>query len=78
MPSGSLQGDSQKVAVTNSVISYHWAGAGTTNAPDATSLPNYVVGVNTDGAATGLVYHVINGAWVPTGADVANLYGLGT
>jgi hypothetical protein len=77
MPTGSLTGDSQKVANTSSIISYHWAGAGTTNAPSATNLPNYTVGVNTGGAATGLVYHVIDGSWVPTGTDVANLYGLG-
>lgn len=64
-----------KVAVTNGLISYYWAGAGTTSAPDATSLADFTVGVNGNGASTGNVYHVINGTWTDTGATVANLYG---
>jgi len=78
MPTGSLTGDSQKVANTSSIISYHWNSADDTDAPDATNIPNYTVGVASDGVAAGLVYHVIDGSWVPTGSDVANLYGLGT
>lgn len=63
------------VNITNTLISYHWAGADDTNAPDATDLPDYIVGVSASGASTGVVYHVIDGAWVSTGATVANLYG---
>lgn len=63
------------VSVANAIISEVWAGAGTTNAPDATDYANFIIGVNNGGASTANVYHVINGAWVDTGATVANLYG---
>jgi hypothetical protein len=64
-----------QVVVANSLLSYVWTGAGTTSAPSATALADFVVGANSDGAATGLTYHVIDGAWVATGATVKNLYG---
>lgn len=67
--------DGHAAKVSGSLISYHWAGAGTTNAPDATDFYNYTIGVNSDGASTGNVYHVIDGTWTDTGATVANLYG---
>ena len=38
MPSGSLIGDSQKVSVSNSLVTYFWSGANDTNAPDATNI----------------------------------------
>ena len=63
------------VFTVNNLISYHWTSADDTDAPTATALPDYVIGVASDGVAAGLVYHVIDGAWVPTGADVQNLYG---
>lgn len=63
------------VQVTNGLISYHWTSADDTDAPTATALPNYTIGVASDGAAAGAVYHVIDGAWVATGATVTNLYG---
>ena len=75
MPTGSLTGDSQKVANTSSIISYHWAGAGNGNAPDATNIPNYTVGVDASGVAAGVLWHVIDGVWVTTAATVTNLYG---
>jgi hypothetical protein len=67
--------DALHVQIANSLISYHWAGADDTSAPDATDLNDYVVGISADGASTGIVYHVIDGAWVSTTATVANLYG---
>lgn len=63
------------VRVSNSLVTYYWSGADDTNAPDASGLADFTVGVSADGASTGLVYHVINGNWVDTGATVANLYG---
>lgn len=63
------------VVVSNSLISYHWTSADDTDAPDATDFADYVVGAASDGAAAGLTYHVIDGAWVATGATVTNLYG---
>ena len=63
------------VIVRNSLISYHWTSADDTDAPTATNFADYTVGIASDGVAAGLVYHVIDGAWVPTGADVQNLYG---
>ena len=81
MPTGSLvkagsqTANAQRVSVANSMITVHWAGAGTTSAPVATNLPNYTIGVNAGGITTADVYHVIDGAWVDTGASVANLYG---
>jgi hypothetical protein len=68
-------GGAPGMMVSNGLITYVWAGAGTINAPNAAAFPDFVIGVNSDGASTGLVYHVINGAWVATGATVANLYG---
>ena len=67
--------DAGRVVVSNGLISYHWTSADATDAPTATSLADYTIGLALDGAATGVVYHVIDGAWVSTGADVANLYG---
>jgi len=67
--------DAGHVLISNSMISYHWAGAALTNAPDPTDFPNYQIGINADGASTGNVYHTIDGAWVDTGATVAQLYG---
>ena len=64
-----------QVVVANSLISYHWTSADDTDAPDATSIPDYTVGAASDGAAAGIIYHVIDGAWVSTTATVANLYG---
>lgn len=63
------------VAVANSLISYHWTSADDTDAPDATGFADYLVGVASDGATGGAVYHTIDGAWVATGTTVANLYG---
>lgn len=63
------------VVVANSLISYHWTSADDTDAPDATNFADYVVGVASDGATGGAVYHVIDGGWVATGTTVANLYG---
>ena len=63
------------VSVTNGLISYHWTSADDTDAPIATSLADYTIGLASDGATAGAVYHVIDGAWVATGATVANLYG---
>ena len=63
------------VLVANSLISYHWTSVDASGAPDATSFADYTVGVGADGAATGIVFHVIDGAWVSTTATVANLYG---
>lgn len=68
-------GDAGKVHIANGLISHHWAGTGTTNAPDATAMDDYTVGVNQSGIATADVYHVIDGVWVDTGAAVSNLYG---
>ena len=68
-------GGAAHVFTVNNLISYHWASADDTDAPDATSFSDYVIGVASDGVAAGLVYHVIDGGWVPTGADVQNLYG---
>ena len=65
--------ESEKIGI--SPIVYQWSGAGTTNAPSATNLSNFVIGVNSSGASTGNVYHVIDGTWTDTGATVANLYG---
>jgi hypothetical protein len=64
-----------QVVVANSLISYFWAGAGTTAAPDASNLPDFVIGVNNGGVASANVYHVIGGAWVDTGSLVSHLYG---
>lgn len=75
MPTGSILNDSQKVNITNSIVCYVWSGAGTGNAPDATTIPNFTVGVDAGGAATGVLWWVINGTWVTTTATVANLYG---
>jgi hypothetical protein len=75
MPTGSLEGDSQKVTVSNSILSYSWAGTGTTSAPSAANLDNFTVGAASDGVAAGVVYHVIDGVWISTGATVTNLYG---
>jgi len=66
---------SADVYVANSLISYQWAGAGTTNAPDPATLSDFIVGVNNGGISSANVYHVIDGAWVDTGATVANLFG---
>jgi len=63
------------VNVSNALVSYVWSGADDTNAPVATDFPDFTYGVSADGAATGLVYWVIGGAWVATGATVANLHG---
>ena len=63
------------VVVSNGLISYHWTSIDDTDAPTATSLADYTIGLASDGAAAGVVYHVIDGAWVSTGATVANLYG---
>lgn len=63
------------VVVSNGLISYHWTSADDADAPTATSLADYTIGLASDGASTGVVYHVIDGAWVSTGATVANLYG---
>jgi len=56
-------------------VSFVWSGAGTTNAPDASGLPNFIRGVNADGAATANIYWVIDGSWTDTGATVAQLHG---
>ena len=75
---GRIQTDTDGAAhvlVSNSLISYHWTSADDTDAPTATALPDYVVGVASDGATAGAVYHVIDGGWVATGSTVANLYG---
>ena len=63
------------VTVTNGLISYHWTSADATDAPTATNLADYTIGLASDGATAGVVYHVIDGGWVSTGATVANLYG---
>lgn len=68
-------GGAVPVVVANSLISYHWTSADATDAPDATNLADYLVGAASDGATGGAVYHTIDGAWVATGATVANLYG---
>jgi len=67
--------ETARVVVANSLISYHWTSADDTDAPDATNFADYLVGVASDGATGGAVYHTIDGAWVATGATVANLYG---
>jgi len=58
-----------------SAISFFWAGSGIGNAQSAVNLRNGVIGADSDGAATGVVYHVVSGAWVSTTATVSNLYG---
>ena len=76
MPSGSLIGDSQKVSVSNSLVTYFWAGANDTNAPDATNIENGTYGVSQDGGATGVIYWVVNGSWVSTTATVPQFHGV--
>lgn len=56
-------------------VQHVWAGAGTTAAPDPSGMANFTVGVNQGGVTAADVYWVINGAWVDTGASVANLFG---
>ena len=58
-----------------SSVRHVWPGTGITSAPSAKNLPNFDVGVNSDGATGGNVYWVISGAWVDTGALVVNLFG---
>jgi len=67
--------DAGHVHAANTLISYVWTGAGTTSAPDPATFANYTIGINSDGVSSGNVYHVIDGAWVDTGATVATLYG---
>lgn len=57
------------------LIQYYWAGAGDGNAPAATNLADFTYGVSQNGASNGELYWVINGAWVNTGASVANIHG---
>jgi hypothetical protein len=64
-----------QVITVNSLISYHWTSADDTDAPTATGLSDYVIGLASDGATGGAVYHVIDEGWVATGTTVANLYG---
>ena len=61
--------------VANGLVSYRWTSADATDAPVATDLADFTVGLASDGVAAGVVYHVIGGAWVSTGATVTNLYG---
>ena len=58
-----------------SAISFFWAGSGTGSAGSAGNLRNGVLGADSDGAATGIVYHTVNGVWVSTTATIANFYG---
>jgi len=62
-------------SVGNGLISHQWAGTGLGGAPDAANFSDFTVGADSGGVGTGLVYHVINGSWVPVGATIANLYG---
>ena len=61
------------------IFTTFWAGAGTTNAPDAASYKIGTLGANNDGASSADVYHVVDVAgvytWVSTGATVTNIYG---
>jgi hypothetical protein len=63
------------VFVINGLISYHWASADATDAPDATNLKNYTLGAASGATENGLIYQVIDGAWVSTGAIMAGLNG---
>lgn len=72
---GFLEGTNGAAHVYASPVSYYWSGAGTTNAPTATDIADFTLGVNSDGASTGNVYWVIGGSWVDTGATVTNLFG---
>jgi hypothetical protein len=56
-------------------VSYAWTGTGTGNAPGATSVEQFSLGVDKGGTAAATVYWVIAGAWVSTGATVTNLFG---
>lgn len=62
-------------SVGNGLLSHHWAGPGVTGAPDASAMRDYTIGATLNAVSTAATYHVIDGAWVPTGGTVANLYG---
>ena len=67
------------VVADGAIIASIWAGAGDGNAPDPELYGLGQIGANTDGAATGVTYHVTGAvgskAWTLTGGTVANLYG---
>jgi len=72
---GFLEGTNGAAHVYASPVSYYWADVGTTNAPTATNIPDFTLGVNQNGIAAADVYWVIGGTWVDTGASVTNLFG---
>lgn len=62
-----------------SVVHFIWSGSGTGNAvsegANPADLKNGTYGADLSGIPTGLIYWVVNGAWVATGATVANFHG---
>ena len=72
---GTAEGYVMVAAQSSNRASYHWTSADDTDAPTATAIADYTVGVSADGASTGIVYWVIDGAWVSTTATVATLFG---
>ena len=71
----SVQGENGRARVGGSLISYHWPGAGTGNAPDPTDFFNYTIGADSNAVAGATIYHVVDGAWVSLGVTVAQLHG---
>ena len=61
------------------ILAAIWTGTGITSAPNPELYALGQIGANSDGASTGLTYHITGAvgskAWTATGATVANLYG---
>lgn len=52
-----------------------WTGSGTGSAPAATNLTAGMIGADSDGAVTGIIYYVANGAWISTTRTVLQYFG---
>jgi len=55
------------------VIERIWTGAGTSNAPATANLKTGMYGADNGGTASSVVYQIILGAWVSTGATIAEM-----
>jgi len=75
-PSEDIYSTNNGLHVSGVAIPIFWTGSGTGGAPSATNLRSGTLGADSDGIATGIIYHVVNGSWVSTTATVANLYGV--